>query len=238
MSNSISGDGTGRELQNPAKRAVDEHNLLEVQRAPVRDDSNRKLFALKNLLLKKGDEEREAILDSARREAAAWLQEQNEGLDRMLEQIHADAVKNAEEIAKRQVARAESMRAKDRLRLQNTLLDEAMGMMQSALTSLREREDYPLILAGLVLEAAKELPAGTSALISLAVEDAPLGEALAERAGKKRPDLMFTFDPSPVPITGGVWISAPDGSWRASASLRDVAAELKDSLAERLFATL
>jgi len=238
MSNSISGDGRGRELQNPAKRAAEEQNLLEMQRTPVRDDSNRKLLALKNLLLKKGDEEREVILDSARREATAWLKEQNEGLYRMVEQIHADAVKNAEEIAKRQIARAESLRAKDRLRLQNTLLDEAMAMLQRALTSLREREDYPLVLAGLVLEAAKDLPAGTAALISLAVDDAPLGDALAERVGKKRPDMTFTFDPSPVPISGGAWLSAPDGSWRAAAGLREGAAEPKDSLAERLLAAL
>lgn len=238
MSNSISGDGSGRELHNPARRPADEQNLLEVQRTPVRDDSNRKLLALKNLLLQKGDEEREAILDSARREAAAWLQEQNEGLDRMAEQIHADAMKSAEEIAKRQIARAESMRTKERLRFQNTLLNEAMAMLQRELNSLREREDYPLVLAGMVLDAAKDLPAGTAALISLAVDDAPLGEALAERAGKKRPDMTFTFDPSPAPISGGVWLSAPDGSWRAAADLREVAAELKDSLAERLFAAL
>ena len=41
MSNSISGDGRGRELQNPAKRAAEEQNLLEMLRTPVRDVSNR-----------------------------------------------------------------------------------------------------------------------------------------------------------------------------------------------------
>lgn len=55
---------------------------------PLPDESRKyevqnpeKLASLKNLLFKKADDEREALLDSARREAAEWLSEQNESLD-------------------------------------------------------------------------------------------------------------------------------------------------------------
>ncbi|GAB1428658.1 hypothetical protein MASR2M17_20880 [Aminivibrio sp.] len=129
---------------------------------PLPDESRKyevqnpeKLASLKNLLFKKADDEREALLDSARREAAEWLSEQNESLDRMVDQIHGDAVKRSEEISKRQISGAEMARTKERLRLQNSLLDEAVNMLQKELTDLRKKEEYPDILAGLAIEAAE-----------------------------------------------------------------------------------
>ncbi len=197
-----------------------------------------KLASLKNLLLKKADDEREAILDSARREVASWLEEHTAELERMVEQIHSEAVKRAEEIAKRQIAGAEATRAKERLRLQNRLLDEACGMLQRELTALRDRPDYPDILTGLAVSAAAELPEGSSVRLSLAGEDAHLGSTLKERVAARRPEMTFEFSPDPAPITGGVMLEAPDGSWRAAADWHEVAAELKETLAERLLAAL
>ncbi len=192
MTGSIAGDGRNYEVRNPEK-----------------------LASLKNLLLKKADDEREALLESARSEAASWLAEQNAALDRMVEQIHAEAVKRAEEISKRQISGAEMARTKERLRLQNSLLDEAVGMLQKELTALRIHPSYPAVLAGLALEAAENLPAGTEVRIQLASEDEALGEPLAARLREKRPDLSVSFDPDAAPILGGVWLSAPDGSWRS-----------------------
>ncbi|NCB64426.1 MAG: hypothetical protein EOM52_12705, partial [Clostridia bacterium] len=114
MTDSIAGDGRNYEVRNPEK-----------------------LASLKGLLLKKADDEREALLESARRESSAWLEEQNAALDRMVEQIHTEAVKRAEEISKRQISGAEMARTKERLRLQNSLLDEAVTMLQKELTALR-----------------------------------------------------------------------------------------------------
>lgn len=197
-----------------------------------------KLASLKNLLLKKADDEREAVLDSARREAGAWLDEHTAELERMVEQIHSDAVKRSEEIAKRQIAGAEATRTKDRLRLQNSLLDEACAMLQRELTALRERPDYPDILTGLAVSAAAKLPKGTAVRCSLSGEDAHLAGALTERFAGRRPDLKIEFAPDPAPITGGVLLEAPNGSWRAAADWHEVAAEMKETLAERLLAAL
>ena len=215
MTGSIAGDGRNYEVRNPEK-----------------------LASLKNLLLKKADDEREALLESARSEAASWLAEQNAALDRMVEQIHAEAVKRAEEISKRQISGAEMSRTKERLRLQNSLLDEAVGMLQKELTALRIHPSYPAVLAGLASEAAENLPAGTEVRIQLASEDEALGEPLAARLREKRPDLSVSFDPDAAPILGGVWLSAPDGSWRSPADWREIITEVKDSLAERILSIL
>lgn len=197
-----------------------------------------KLASLKNLLLKKADDERESILESARREAASWLEEQNAKLERMVEQIHSEAVKRAEEIAKRQIAGAEATRAKERLRLQNSLLDEACVLLQKELTALRDRPDYQEILAGLAVSAASGIPGGSVVRLSLAGEDAHLGRALVERVSARLPGVSFELSADPAPITGGVLLEAPDGSWRAAADWHEVAAELKETLAERLLAAL
>ena len=197
-----------------------------------------KLASLKNLLLKKADDEREAILESARRETASKLEEQNAELERMVEQIHSEAVKRAEEIAKRQIAGAEATRAKERLRLQNSLLDEACALLQKELTALRDRPDYQEILAGLAVSAASGIPGGSVVRLSLAGEDAHLGRALIERVSARLPGVSFELSTDPAPITGGVLLEAADGSWRAAADWHEVAAELKETLAERLLAAL
>ena len=215
MTDSLPDEGRKYEVQNPEK-----------------------LTSLKNLLFKKADDEREALLDSARREAAEWLSEQNESLDRMVEQIHGDAVKRSEEISKRQISGAEMTRTKDRLRLQNSLLDEAITLLQKELTDLRNSREYPDILAGLALEAAEKLPRGSAVNLQLSHEDLALGEPVTARIREKRPDLAVTFLPDAVPILGGVWLSAPDGSWRAPADWREVISGLKDTLAERILPVL
>ena len=215
MTDSISGDGRNYEVRNPEK-----------------------LTSLKNLLLKKADDERESILDSARRESAAWLKEQEATLDHMVEQIHAEAVKRAEEISKRQISGAEMARTKDRLRMQNSLIEEALSMLQKELTALRERPDYSAILTGLALEAAEKLPEGTAVRLQLASEDEAVGQTIAGNLAEKRPDLSVSFDANAAPIIGGVWLSAPDGSWRAPSDWREIITEAKDSLAERILSVL
>lgn len=215
MTDSITGEGKSYEVRNPEK-----------------------LASLRNLLLKKADDERETVLESARQEAAAWLEEQNKGLDRMVEQIHGEAVKRAEEISKRQISGAETARTKERLRLQNILLDEAVEMLQKELIALRNSPEYLQILAGLALEAAARVPAGTMVKIQLAQEDGAHGETLAARLADFRPDLAFSFDAEGAPIMGGVWLLAADGSWRAPADWREVISGMKDSLAERVLSIL
>jgi vacuolar-type H+-ATPase subunit E/Vma4 len=173
MTDSIAGDGRNYEVRNPEK-----------------------LASLKNSALKKADDEREALLESARRESSAWLEEQNAALDRMVEQIHTEAVKRAEEISKRQISGAEMARPKARLRLQNSLLDEAVTMLQKELTALRIHPSYPGVLAGLAFEAAEKLPAGTEVRIQLASEDEALGRRWRRASG--RSGRIFPFPSTPT----------------------------------------
>lgn len=215
MTDSFAKEGKDYEVQNPEK-----------------------LNSLKNLLLKKADDDRDGILETARREAASWLADQNAALDRMVEQIHGEAMKRAEEISKRQISGAEMGRVKERLRLQNTLLDEAVSMLQRELAALRDGPSYLAVLAGLALETGANLPSGSEVVIQLAREDVDLGEPLANRIRELRPDLRVTFNPEEAPILGGVWLSAPDGSWRSPADWREVIDQEKDSLAERVLAIL
>ncbi|NLA91204.1 MAG: ATPase [Synergistaceae bacterium] len=215
MTNSTTGERHGYEVRNPEK-----------------------LASLRNLLLNKADDEREAVLESARQEAAAWLEEQNIALDRMVEQIHSEAVRRAEEISRRQISGAETARTKERLRLQNILLDEAVDMLQRELIQVRNTAAYLPILAGLALEGASRLPAGSEVKIQLAQEASSLGAPLAARLKAFSPDLPFTFDTEAAPILGGVWLSASDGSWRVPADWREVISGMKDSLAERVLSIL
>ncbi|NLB84086.1 MAG: ATPase [Synergistaceae bacterium] len=197
-----------------------------------------KLTSLKNLLFKKADDEREVLLDSARREAAEWVSERNESLDRMVDLIHGDAVKRSEEISKRQISGAEMTRTKDRLRLQNTLIDEAVTLFQQELIDLRGKREYPDILAGLALEAAEKLPQGSAVNLQLSSEDLALGSAVARRIREKRPDLTVTCQLDAAPILGGVLLSAPDGSWRAPADWQEIISGVKDTLAGRILPVL
>ena len=154
----------------------------------------------------------------------------------MVEQIHGGAVKRAEEISKRQISGAETARTKERLRLQNILLDEAVEMLQKELIALRNSPEYLQILAGLALEAAARVPAGTMVKIQLAQEDGAHGETLAARLADFRPDLAFSFDTEAAPILGGVWLSARDGPGArrlAGGNLRD-----ERPLAERVLSIL
>ncbi|MDI9371311.1 MAG: ATPase [Synergistaceae bacterium] len=197
-----------------------------------------KLSSLKSLLLKHGDEEGDAILETARREAASMFEERSAEVERLVEQIHSEAVRRAEEIAKRQIAGAEAARGKERLRLQNSLLDEAIMMLQHELTALRYHENYIDILAGLAVSAASGLQPGSVIKLSVAAEDAHLGREVVRRAAALLPGPKFEYNPAPAAITGGVLLEAPDGSWRSRADWHNVSMEMKEALAERLLAAL
>jgi len=129
-------------------------------------------------------------------------------------------------------------RTTGRVRPQISLPEQWVGMLQKAPPPRRIHPTNPAVLAGLALEAAENLPAGTEVRIQLASEDEALGEPLAARLREKRPDLSVSFDPDAAPILGGVWLSAPDGSWRSPADWREVIAEVKDALAERILSIL
>src|SRR5690606_34777994 len=122
------------------------------------DERNEKLNGLRELLLLQAEQERMGLLEKARREAENLAREQGERIAREEELVLREASSRAESIRRRQVMSAEREKTADALRLQNRLMTEAVSMLEEEFTRLREREDYPRILAALVAEAEAALP--------------------------------------------------------------------------------
>ena len=189
------------------------------------DVQNEKLNALRDLILDRADGQRTVLLREARQEADAWVAQETEKLAREAELVVQDARNRSEDIRRRQILTAERERSTETLRLQNRLLGEALGMLQDELVKLRERGDYPQILAGLILEA-------------LAAAGADLGDQVVWMAKTERPGLDLSFDPSPAPILGGLWLASEDGRRQVNADWHQRAREMADELAGRLMPLL
>lgn len=200
--------------------------------------STEKLMALRDLIIQRANAQRREILEQAQKEAAAWQQQEAERLERETELIIQEARTRSEEIRRRQVLSAEREKATQLLKLQNRLLSEAQGQLLDALVRLRERPDYPSILAGLALEAASALPEGQPLLLRLAGVDAPYGEEVVKLATAARPGLKLRFDPTPAPILGGCQVLTEDGRRQVDVDWNTKAHELMDTLAKRLLPLL
>ncbi|MDR1977180.1 MAG: hypothetical protein LBQ42_00430 [Synergistaceae bacterium] len=213
-------------------------------------DERKKLSELRSMILNKGDMERERILEAARAEAEKWTREQTEHLDAMVSTIKADAAKRAREMTSRQLIEAESARDKDRLRLQNDLIQRALALFQNALVAFDKRPDYEAILAGVAAEAFERFPEGWNkgrneernegrkVKMRLRAEDALHGEAVAAVLRSRFPDVDVAFDATPAPITGGVVLYSEDEKWRVVADWKSKVDEMADVLAKAVLAEL
>lgn len=202
------------------------------------DVQNEKLNALRDLILDRADGQRTVLLREARQEADAWVAQETEKLAREAELVVQDARNRSEDIRRRQILTAERERSTETLRLQNRLLGEALGMLQDELVKLRERGDYPQILAGLILEALAAAGAEGTYRVRLAAADADLGDQVVWMAKTERPGLDLSFDPSPAPILGGLWLASEDGRRQVNADWHQRAREMADELAGRLMPLL
>ena len=122
------------------------------------DGQDEKLIALRDLVLDKAEAEADLIVRKAQEEADSKLREELSRIDQEVELILSEARSRAEEVRRRQIIAAEREVAREKLRLQNRLLSEAKTMLLDELISFRERDDYQLILVGLLLEAEEALP--------------------------------------------------------------------------------
>ena len=197
-----------------------------------------KLNDLRSHILDRARMEGQVLLDGAAREVASWQKEEGTRLDWEIEILLREARSRSEELRRRQVAASEREKARERLRAQNKLLQQAAKLLQEALTALRTRPDYGDILRGMALEALEELRGVSAVRLRLAAPDAALGEPLARALGGWDPAVTVTFDPDPAPITGGVWLASADGRRQATADWSQKTQELSETLAERLLALL
>ena len=202
------------------------------------DVQNEKLNALRDIILDRADGQRSVLLREAKQEADAWTAQEPEKLDRETDLVLQDARNRSEDIRRRQILTAERERSTETLRLQNRLLGEALGMLQAELVRLRDRDDYPQILAGLVLEGVAAAGQEGTYRVRLAAADAALGDQVVGMAKTERPGLELTYAPNPAPVLGGVWLASEDGRRQVNADWHQRAREMADELAERLMPLL
>ena len=204
---------------------------------PERDDK-KKLFELRAMILSKGNAERERILSEARVEAARWTEEQTKHLDTMISAIKADAMKRSSDMTSRQLADAEAMRDKSRLRLQNELIHKALSLLLDALADLSRRPDYDAILTGMAAEACERFSKGQKIRIGLCAGDKSHGQAVTDALSRRFPDLDISFDPTPAHIMGGVLLYSEEEKWRIVADWKSKVEEMADSVAKAVLAEL
>ena len=201
-------------------------------------DNERTLSQLKSIIMSKGESERGRILSEARAEAEKWTTEQSGQLEAMIADIGADAAKRVAEITSREMIEAETARDKNRLRLQNDLVDKALLLLQNALTDFSKRPDYGTILTGMADEICEQFPKGQKVGIRLRAEDASHGESVAGALSLRFPDLDVYFDPAPASIAGGVFLYSEEGKWRVVADWKSKVEEMADGVAKAVLAEL
>lgn len=204
----------------------------------MKEVTSEKLAVLRDMILDSAAQKKQKIISDARIEAEEWVFKEAEKLEREKDLIIQDARKRTEEIRRRQIISAERDNTADTLRLQNRMMTEALGRFQDKLVHLRDREDYPDILAGMCAAAATALK-GTQVLrLRLAVVDTHLAESIIGRVKASISDAEIIFDPEPAPILGGCWLSTADGKRQINSDWQNLAQEMLDTLAERLLPLL
>lgn len=201
-------------------------------------DETAKVQDLKELILAKAEAERGFALSNAREEARNWVDEQKERLEQTINGIILDAKKRAEEIRRREVMDAEREAEREKLRLQNRILGDALARLESALEGLRSGDDYLEILTGLALESLSSMPDVRKVFLRLAEVDRDKGNMLVKRISGVLSNVEIVFDNSPAPISGGIWLVSENGKWQSRLDWSVKASEMSDVLAERLLRLL
>lgn len=205
----------------------------------MKEIPSEKISKLRDLMLEKATDKKNTVLANARHEVEDWLMHETEKLQKETSLILTDAHKRAEDIRRRQILSAEREKVTETLRLQNRILSDAMGRFQDKLVRLREREDYPRILAGMCVDAVNSLKGSIGKLkFRLAAVDIPLADDISGIVKTACPGGDVVFDPDPAPILGGCWVSTDDNSIRVNSDWQSLTQEMADMLAERLLPLL
>ena len=201
--------------------------------------SNEKISALQNIILEQANQQREVLVNDAKKEAEQWLSQEMVKLERETNAVLADARSRAEDIHRRQILSAEKEKATEALRQQNRLLGEALKKFQDELVHLRNKPNYADILAGLALEAALTMSGETGTVrLKLAAMDSSLGDKVAKTVSGKNLGFRMIFDHEPAPIIGGCWVTSEDGRRQINSDWQSRTQEMADVIAERLLPLL
>lgn len=204
----------------------------------MNDISTEKISVLQNIIIDRANGQRSVLLANARKEADDWVQKEAEKLERSAKVIEQDAKTRSEDIRRRQVLAADREKSMEALRLQNRLLSQIQGLFQDGLIKLRGRSDYPEIVAGLALQAARQLKGGEPLHLRLSAQDSAFGEQVIQAAAIRAPKIKIIFDPTPAPILGGCWVLSDDQKRQVNMDWQSQTQETSDLLADRLLAVL
>ncbi|NLL36662.1 MAG: hypothetical protein GX256_03965 [Fretibacterium sp.] len=199
-----------------AKANGEEKARLGGDFASITRDDKKKLAELQAMILAKGSEDRDRLLEEAQKQSQDWLAKRTAELNETVENIRNDALLRAQEISARQLMEAEASNNKERLRLQSDLVLQALDLLRKELTALSDRPDYDAILTGLAAEVCEKLSSGRIGL-RLNEQDAPLGLDVVGALNARFKNLIFYFDEKPEPISGGVVLFSEEERWRVSA---------------------
>jgi V/A-type H+-transporting ATPase subunit E len=197
-------------------------------------EARRKLEAMREYILDTAGYEARSIVEDAQKKAEEWRKEEAERLEREADLVLRNARSRADEIRLRQTSAAERERSRQVLRFRNKLIHDAARMLVDHLRDLRNSEEYPAILKGLLAESMEAMGGIDEVRILLADKDIHLGDELLNYAKKVWPGVSFIVEPEPAPISGGLWLISGDGSRRVNADWDARVQDLIPVLADRL----
>jgi V/A-type H+-transporting ATPase subunit E len=197
-------------------------------------EARRKLEAMREYILDTAGYEARSIVEDAQKKAEEWRKEEAERLEREADLVLRNARSRADEIRLRQTSAAERERSRQVLRFRNKLIHDTARMLVDHLRDLRNSEEYPAILKGLLAESIEAMGGIDEVRILLADNDIHLGDELLNYAKKAWPGVSFIVEPEPAPISGGLWLISGDGSRRVNADWDARVQDLIPVLADRL----
>lgn len=197
-------------------------------------EARRKLEAMREYILDTAGYEARSIVEDAQKKAEEWRKEEAERLEREADLVLRNARSRADEIRLRQTSAAERERSRQVLRYRNKLIHDAARMLVDHLRDLRNSEDYPAILKGLMAESMEAMGGIDEVRILLADQDIHLGDELLNYAKGAWPGVSFIVETEPAPISGGLWLISGDGSRRVNSDWDARVQDLLPVLADRL----
>ncbi len=199
----------------------------------MKEASVSRLDEQKRKILENASLQKQAQLDNASAKAGEWLKEETSKLDAELDLIVKQAEKQADEEKSLRLRTAKLAESREMLKLQNKLMDEALGRLESKFRSLRQRSDYVRILCGMALEAAEQMNENKFSVV-LSKDDAKLADELSALLKKAGTDTVFSVTYSDDAPEGGITLSSEDGKRRICFDWKNAAESMTDTLAQRL----
>ena len=199
----------------------------------MKEVSVSRLDEQKRKILENASLQKRAQIDNASAKADEWLKEETSKLDAELDLIVKQAEKQADEERSLRLRTAKLTESREMLKLQNKLLDEALGRLESKFRSLRQRSDYVRILCGMALEAAEQMNENKFSVV-LSKDDAKLADELAALLKKTGTDTVFSVTYANNAPKGGITLLSEDGKRRICFDWKNAAESMTDTLAQRL----